>query len=132
MNHRPPVILVVDPDEDRATLQSSRLDGRGYYAVRRSSGTDAVRFVAECRPDLVLSEIDLLDVESRELLQRIREISPETQVLFISRQGRGLPNLGVGGHHILRQDDERDATEEIVQEVDRLLEQSPTLPSVTI
>ena len=61
MNSRQPIIVVVDPDTDRATSLSSRLDRRGYHVVRRSSGIDALRCVAEYRPDLVLSAAKILD-----------------------------------------------------------------------
>ena len=60
-----PLIIVVDPDADFATALSSLLDRRGYHVVRRSFGIDALQYVAEDRPELVLSE-------GRELLYRVR------------------------------------------------------------
>jgi len=109
MNQRQPIIVVADPDADRATALSSRLDQEGYHVVRRSSGTDTLQCVAECRPDLVLSEAALPDVESPELLHSIHEISPSTKVLFITRPEEKPPV-------------ESGVTDEVVQQVDRLLE----------
>jgi len=124
MSQRQPIIVVVDPDEDRATALSSLLDQRGYHVVRRSSGIDALEYVAECRPDLVLGHAELLDIRSPELLTSISKISPSTQVLFMTRQGtsRRLPEdrdpslLEVGGP---------EGSDEAVQAVDRLLEGMP-------
>ena len=125
MSQRQRIIVVVDPDEDRATALSSRLDRRGYHVVRRASGTDALECVAECRPDLVLSEVELLDIKSPELLVSISEISPSTQVLFITRQ-ESDPRLSEGRDHpLLGQAGEPEALEEAVQAVDRLLEGMP-------
>ncbi len=92
MNQRQFIIVVVDPDADRATTLSSRLDHRGYHVIRRSSGTDALQCVAEYRPDLVLTEVELLDFDNAELLRSIRERSPSTQVLFMTHFG-GNPRL---------------------------------------
>ena len=85
MSDRHPMIIVVDPDADFATALSSMLDRRGYHVVRRSFGIDALQFIAEDRPELVVSEVNLPDCECHELLNSIRAISPSTQVLFITR-----------------------------------------------
>ena len=122
MRDRDPLILVVDPDADFATALSSLLDRRGYHVVRRSFGIDAVQAVAEDRPQLVISEVDLPDCECHELLSSIRAASPSTQVLFITRQNdaRLLPD-GVQGTTVktLRAPEE---AEGIALAVDRLLE----------
>jgi DNA-binding NtrC family response regulator len=112
MNSRQPIIVVVDPDADRATALSSRLDRRGYHVVRRSYGIDALQCVAEYRPDLVLSAARLPDIESSELQLSIREISPSTQVLFMTGDA-GRPAAGDG----------------IESAVDRLLERLPVATS---
>lgn len=114
-----PLIVVVDPDADFATALSALLDRRGYHVVRRSFGIDALQTVAEDRPQLVISEVDLPDCECHELLTSIRALSPSTQVLFITRQdsGRLLPEGAVRAT-----DGAVAQTEGIVKAVDRLLE----------
>jgi CheY-like chemotaxis protein len=125
MNNRQPIIVVVDPDVDRSTALSSRLDRRGYHVVRRSSGIDALECVAECRPDLVLSEAALLDLDCPELLHSIRRISPSTQVRFITRQG-GSPQLSeVTALHIPAESVAWGVADEVVLAVDLLLERMP-------
>jgi DNA-binding NtrC family response regulator len=125
MVHRQPIILVVDPDADRATALSCRLDRGGYHVLRRASGIDALQCVEEYLPDLVLSEIDLLDLESQELRRSIHDLSPSTKVLFITRPG-SCPRL----------QEERSpepvtplfipsGVDEVIRAVDRLLEEVP-------
>ena len=125
MNSRQPIIVVVDPDADRATALSSRLDRRGYHVVRRSYGIDALQCVAEYRPDLVLSAARLPDIESSELQLSIREISPSTQVLFITRPETSPRLPEQRNHPLLGQTGEPEASEEAVRAVDRLLERMP-------
>jgi DNA-binding NtrC family response regulator len=122
MDHRQPIILVVDPDSDRATILCCRLDRGGYRVLRRASGIDALQCAKEYRPDLVLSEVDLLDLESPELQRSIHEISPSTQVLVITRPGWSprfqeemKPGLGMLPFM-------PSGVEEVMREVDRLLE----------
>jgi len=122
MSDRHPLIIVVDPDADFATALSSLLDQRGYHVVRRSFGIDALQYVAEDRPELVLSDVNLPDCECHELLNSIRAISPSTQVLFISRkeQRRDLPP-GIEQNMVRLPEEPREA-EDILKAVDRLLE----------
>jgi DNA-binding NtrC family response regulator len=118
-----PLIVVVDPDADFATALSSLLDRRGYHVVRRSFGIDALQAVAEGRPQLVISEVDLPDCECHELLSSIRAASPATQVLFITRQGslQRLPD-GVERTAVTVPAGVPDEAEGIARAVDRLLE----------
>ena len=120
MSERHPMIIVVDPDADFATALSSLLDRRGYHVVRRSFGIDALQYVAEDRPELVVSEVDLPDCECHELLNSIRAISPSTQVLFIARGGsdKSLPE-GVE-RTMVRLPGHPAEAEGIVRAVDRL------------
>ena len=123
MSERHPLIIVVDPDADFATALSSLLDRRGYHVVRRSFGIDALQYVAEDRPELVLSEVDLPDCESQELLTSIRAISPATQVLFISRKDRERTQQPAGiEQNMVRLPGAPQEAEGILRAVDRLLE----------
>jgi DNA-binding NtrC family response regulator len=122
MSERHPLIIVVDPDADFATALSSLLDSRGYHVVRRSFGIDALQYVAEDRPELVLSEVDLPDCESHELLTSIRAISPSTQVLFISRKDRERTLPAGIEQNMVRLPNAPQEAEGILRAVDRLLE----------
>lgn len=119
-----PVIIVVDPDADFATALSSLLDRKGYHVVRRSFAVDALQVVAEDRPALVVSEVDLPDCECHELLASIRALSPATQVLFMARRdkSRRLPE-GMEGN-LVRLPQSPGEVEGIAKAVDRLLERA--------
>ena len=121
MSDRLPRIMVVDPDADFATALSTLLDNRGYHVVRRSFGIDALEYVAEDHPDLVVSEVALPDCDCHELLTSIRKISPSTRVLFITRGGREerLPE-GIEGN-MVRLDRRPEETDGIIRAVDQLM-----------
>lgn len=123
MSERNPLIIVVDPDADFATALSSLLDRRGYHVVRRSFGIDALEYIAEDHPELVVAEVSLPDCDCHELLNSIRAVSPSTRVLFIARgecDGR-LPE-GVERNSMVRMGRNPEEAEGIVKAVDRMLE----------
>jgi DNA-binding NtrC family response regulator len=120
MSDRHPMIIVVDPDADFATALSSMLDRRGYHVVRRSFGIDALQYIAEDRPELVVSEVNLPDCECHELLDSIRAISPSTQVLFITRTNSEQSVPEGAERTMVRVDGHPAEAEGIVRAVDRL------------
>jgi CheY-like chemotaxis protein len=125
MNARQPIIVVLDPDPDRATALSSRLDRCGYYVVRRSFGIDALQCVAEYHPSLVLSEVQVPDLDGAELVESILRISPSTQVRFIAREGKSFLLPQALEPYRLGLHDEADAEDEVVGMVARLMESTP-------
>jgi DNA-binding NtrC family response regulator len=122
MTERHPLIIVVDPDADFATALSALLDRRGYHVVRRSFGIDALQYVAEDHPELVVSEMDLPDCDCHELLNSIRAVSPSTRVLFIGREDRD-ERLPEGAERTtVRMSRRPEEAEGIVKAVDRMME----------
>ena len=65
-------IVVVDDDPGILRLISSNLEARGYEAPAFSSGTPALEYLGEQRPDLVILDILLPGVDGMELVRRIR------------------------------------------------------------
>lgn len=122
MTERNPLIIVVDPDADFATALSSLLDRRGYHVVRRSFGIDALQYVAEDHPELVISEVALPDCDCHELLNSIRTISPSTRVLFIAHGDREEQIPEGIERNTVRKGRRPEEAEGIVNAVDRMLE----------
>jgi two-component system response regulator GlrR len=123
MNPHEPIIVIVDPDAERATALSVELDRRGYHVFRRSCGIDALECAAEYRPDLVLSEMELLDFESPELLRSIHEASPSTKVLFVQHQAAGPRPPVITSAGLLKEERLFGELDEITLAVDEILEQ---------
>lgn len=79
-------VVVVDDDFMVATVHAgfvARVPGFTVVGVSHSGG-EALRMIAELRPDLVLLDIHLPDVSGIEVLRRLRESDPEVDVLVIS------------------------------------------------
>ena len=67
-------ILIVDDDPYISTMLSDRLEQEGYRTCRAFSGTEALLFLASCRPDLILLDLMLPGLSGEEVLPQIRDI----------------------------------------------------------
>jgi len=77
-------ILVVDDDKDMRLLLTRFLTKHGFETFNADSGAVALKLVTEIHPDLVLCDFRLDDMNGAELLKKIKEIDPQTQVIIIT------------------------------------------------
>jgi adenylate cyclase len=82
-------ILVVDDTPQNVRLLEAVLTGHGYDVVSAATGEEALKAVADTRPDLVLLDIYLPDIQGHEVCQRLRA-DPATAflpVVMITAEG---------------------------------------------
>ena len=65
-------ILIVEDNEKNMKLVRDILRHQGHATLEAITGTDGVRLAVEERPDLVLMDIQLPDIDGIEALGRIR------------------------------------------------------------
>jgi response regulator of citrate/malate metabolism len=88
-------VLVVDDDFMVARLHSSVVARQPGYEVAgvASTGADALRAVAETKPDLVLLDIYLPDMTGLEVLRRLRESDGAAVDVIVISAARDLDTL---------------------------------------
>lgn len=77
------LVLVVEDDPEIALLLERYLARSGYRTVRASTGQTALAHLQMLRPDLVVLDVGLPDIDGFDLLARIRRDSP-VPVIFVS------------------------------------------------
>jgi len=78
-------VLVVDDDRITKELLMSILRNDGYLVVgEASNGAEAVKQYRELKPDIVLLDISMPQMDGLQALEEIRKSNPSALVLFIS------------------------------------------------
>jgi two-component system OmpR family response regulator len=77
-------VLVVDDEASIADLLSMALRYEGWDIRTAGDGATAVREAREFRPDAVILDVMLPDIDGLEVLRRMRAEWPEIPVLFLT------------------------------------------------
>lgn len=79
------VLLVDDVVEVRRLVRTSLRFRGGFEVVGEAAGgTEAVQLAGQLRPDVVVLDLGLPDIAGREVLSRVREVSPASKVVVFS------------------------------------------------
>ncbi|WP_025323085.1 winged helix-turn-helix domain-containing protein [Deferrisoma camini] len=90
-------ILVVDDEEDLVDLVAYNLEAAGFETAQALTGHEALRAAAEVRPDLVVLDVMLPDLQGFEVLRilRSRDATREVPVILLTARG-GEPDRLAG------------------------------------
>ena len=77
-------ILVVDDDPGVLELLGAFLETRGYGVTTRNSGASALDVLAREPFDLVISDIEMAEMNGYELLRRTREQYPKIGIILMT------------------------------------------------
>jgi CheY-like chemotaxis protein len=83
-----PLVLVVDDDDSTREMLVLALTDEGYRVVEARDGREAIRFVAELHPDLVLLDVRMPGMTGQELLPLLRREHPDLPVVLTSADPR--------------------------------------------
>jgi len=81
-----PRVLVVDDERVIADTLAIILNRSGFDASAVYTGTDAVKRATSERPDLIISDVIMPDMNGIEAAIRIRQILPGCKILLFSGQ----------------------------------------------
>jgi two-component system OmpR family response regulator len=77
-------VLVVDDEPTLSELLSMALRYEGWQVRTAGDGTSAVRLARQFKPDAVVLDVMLPDVDGVEVLRRLRGHAPHVPVLFLT------------------------------------------------
>ncbi len=81
------VALVIDDEPQIRRLLRVMLEAHGYRVFEASTGSEGIAEVAVRRPDVVLLDLGLPDLDGLSVLKRLREWSPVPVVILSVRDG---------------------------------------------
>jgi two-component system, OmpR family, KDP operon response regulator KdpE len=79
-------ILVVDDEQAIRRFLRVTLEAQGYQPYEADSGKEALQAVPACRPDVVILDLGLPDMEGHEVIRRLREWSPVPIIVLSVRE----------------------------------------------
>ena len=80
----PRTILVIDDDPDYRLLVRTLLARAGYRILEASNGLSGLRFVAQTRIDLLITDMIMPEHEGVETILIVRHMHPKLKVLAMS------------------------------------------------
>lgn len=90
-------ILVVDDIPDNLFLLKTFLESEGYQVEVASSGKAALKAIQALRPDLVLLDVMMPDMNGYEVMQRLQQQDDlaAVPILLITAYGKGQVSQGL-------------------------------------
>jgi two-component system response regulator CpxR len=77
-------ILCVDSNEQSLSIRKIMLETRGYRVVTCAGGEEALERFKKGGVDLVLADLIMPGLDGGKLIEKIKEISPETPAILVS------------------------------------------------
>ena len=117
-------LLVVEDDPNIRELLSASLRFAGFAVDAVITGTEAVTAVRDSKPDLIVLDVMLPDLDGFEVVRRLRRDGMKVPVVFLSARdatGDKVEGLSAGGDDYLAKPFSLD---ELIDLVERLAPQS--------
>ncbi len=83
MNQKKNTVLVIEDELPIRKLFNISLDNAGYKVVECDNGNEGIRLAASVRPELVLLDLGLPDIDGKEVINKLREWS-QTPIIVCS------------------------------------------------
>jgi two-component system, cell cycle response regulator DivK len=76
--------LIIEDNPDNMVLITRLLEKAGYQTMRAISGLEGVKMAVDNAPDFIILDIQLPDIDGREVLRRIRGIKVAASIPIIA------------------------------------------------
>lgn len=98
---RVPTVLVIEDEPEIRELLSTNLKVRGYDAIEAADGADAIDLLFDTKPDVVVLDIMMPEVDGLEVLEFIRgrkesQLIPVILVTALDEEADRVRGLGLG------------------------------------
>lgn len=77
-------VLIIEDEPDMATYLKDVLEDNGCTAYTAHQGTGGLKLIEELKPDLVLLDLELPDIDGRSICQKIQGEYPDIKVIMVT------------------------------------------------
>ncbi len=96
-------VLIVDDELDTLELIKLVLESGGFKTILATNGMEALEKVKESKPDLILLDIMMPDMDGWEVFRKIKENNSKIPVAILTAKAQNIDRLL--GLHVLKADD---------------------------
>jgi two-component system response regulator VicR len=96
-------VLVVDDEPDTLELVKLVLESAGFKTMLATSGREALKLAQTSKPDLVLLDIMMPDMDGWEVFRKLKEKDPAIPIAILTAKAQNIDRLL--GLHVLKADD---------------------------
>jgi DNA-binding NtrC family response regulator len=79
--------LVIDDDTATLELMEFQLEAEGFQVKVADCGEKGIEFIKEFDFDIILTDLNLPDINGIEMVRRCKEIAPDTEIIMITGYG---------------------------------------------
>ena len=79
--------LVIDDDKSMLDLMKFQLEAERFEVTTADRGTKGLGFVEENEFDIILTDLNLPDIDGIEMVRRCKEFSPNTEIIMVTGFG---------------------------------------------
>ena len=99
-----PRVLIVDDNPSNTFAFSSLLEDEGFEVQLASNGLEALTRIGEQRPDLVLTDLRMPEMDGNELCQRLADdaSTSELPVIVVTGVSDALPSTAAHARQVIR------------------------------
>ncbi|MEP7272978.1 MAG: sigma-54 dependent transcriptional regulator [Acidobacteriota bacterium] len=124
-------VLVIDDDPTMVDLTRYQLEEQGFDVITASSGTEGLKLAAEQNFDIALTDLQLPDVDGIEVVRKLRECAPGTEIIMItgySSTTRAIEAIKAGAFHFV---EKPLAFDELLSLIEKALERRSQAEEIT-
>ncbi len=95
-------ILIVEDDLASSEMLRLSLEKEGYECLLAENGNQALLMHSEHKPDLIISDVRMPEMDGIELLEKLRSIEEETIIIIVtghSNEELALRSLELGANN---------------------------------
>lgn len=86
-------ILVIDDEDAYRKMLKKALDQGGYQVLEAEGGRVGLRMYREFKPDLVITDLVMPDMEGIETIKALKALNPNVKIIAISGGGLNNPEI---------------------------------------
>jgi two-component system response regulator VicR len=96
-------VLVVDDEPDTLELVKLVLESGGFEVILANNGMEALAEIEKIKPDIVLLDIMMPDMDGWDVFRKIKERNSEIPIAILTAKAQNIDKLL--GLHVLKADD---------------------------